>query len=103
MDGATPLYIFIICMNFGIISALLTFEQLWAKQNNIESLQRGIKVGLIIGVSVMILSFASSLGVESIDETITQGKMLFKLLVFSTGWVGFTLGGLKKYLLFEKQ
>lgn len=99
MNGATPLYIFIICMNFGIIAGLLAHDMLWANKNIIKPLQGGIKAGMIIGIATMIIGFAASLGVESIDEIISKEKILFKILIGSTGWVGFTLGGLNKHLI----
>ena len=86
-------------MNFGIIGGLLTHDMLWAKKNRFKALQGGIKAGIIIGISSMTIGFASFLGVESIEETLMGGKSLLKILILSTGWVGFALGGLTKYLL----
>lgn len=102
MNNSTPLCVFIICINFGIVAGFLTFDILWAKKNKIKSLQGSIKAGLIVGITVFIIGFDSFLGVESIGESIVDGKLLLKLLVLSTGYVGFTLGGLTKYLLFEE-
>lgn len=102
MDNSTPLIVSIICINFGIVAGFLTFDILWAKKNKIKSLQGSIKAGLIVGITVFITGFDSFLGIESIDESIVNGKILLKLLVLSTGYVGFTLGGLTKYLLFEE-
>lgn len=102
MNNSTPLYVFIICINFGIVAGFLTFDILWTKKKKIKSLQGSIKAGLIVGITVFIIGFDSFFGVESIDESIVNGKLLLKLLVLSTGYVGFTLGGLTKYLLFEE-
>jgi hypothetical protein len=102
MQGATPLYTFVISMNFGLIAGILTHDALWATKNKNSALTKGsIKAGLIVGMATMIIGFSAFFGIDVICETNSAEKHMLKLLILATGWVGVVIGGLKKYLVVE--
>jgi len=104
LESASVFYIILLSFNFGLLAGLMAYDIIRnIKKNKGISTQRNPKESLLNGISVGVIVFIASFGVQALGDFPPDEIFKLKFLVLSTGFVGFGLGNLYKYLPANKR
>jgi len=104
LEGTSVFYIILLSFNFGLLAGLAAYDIIYRIKNSKGvSAKRNPKEALFSGLTVAVIYIAASFGVQAAGNFLSDDMFRLGLLVFSTGFVGFGLGNLYKYLPANKR